>query len=240
MASNQSRRAGRLRLRLRAVMALVAAMSVLAAFLTRWLPDALWRHRLERLITTKVEGDAPGDHAVWMNPSFQLYHGLSGNDLDDFRRDPGRVVDRLFESIGRPGAEARRRKVLRSLEIYLDEVEGPEQPRRFIAGGVELLASGTLPIGLETDLASSIAGRSGSFGMTEADRRAFRERARVVLKTNLPHPDFAKVWAWSLAQLGGREEKEIVLGAWDRLDHNGRVKVFEAGLVGVDEPRATQ
>jgi hypothetical protein len=66
--------------------------------------------------------------------------------------------------------------------------------------------------------------------MHEGDRMACRERARVVLRRDLPHPDYAKVWALSLAQLGGREEKEIVRNAWDRLDRNGRSMILETGL----------
>ena len=175
------------------------------------------------------------DRQAWSNPSFQLDHGLSGDDLNDFRRDPGRVVDRVLKPIAKPSVEGHRRKVLRSLNIYLDEVDGREQPKRFITRGVVMLASGELPIGLETDLATSIVERSRSFGMEEEDRRAFRERSRVVLKTDLPDPDDAKVWAWSFAQLGGPDEKEIVLGAWDRLDRNGRAKLLETGLFGVVE-----
>jgi hypothetical protein len=67
--------------------------------------------------------------------------------------------------------------------------------------------------------------------MEATDREAFRERARVVLRKDLPHPDYAKVWASSLAQFGGCEEKEIVLGAWERLDRNGRSKVVESGML---------
>ena len=188
--------------------------------------------RLERLIVTKVEGDAPGDHEVWSNPSFQFYHGLSDGELREFRRDPGRVVERLLRSIAGEGNEDRRKKVLRALEIYLDELESPEQPRRFIARGVGMLASGMLPIRLETDLASAIARRSRSVGIKDADRAAFRDRASIVLHLKLPHPDYAKVWAWSLAQLGGREEKEVIVGAWDRLDGNGRSKLLETARAG--------
>jgi hypothetical protein len=192
--------------------------------------------RLERLIVTKVEGDAPGDHQAWSNPSFQFYHGLSDDELREFRRDPGRVVERLLRSIAGQGDEDRRQKVLRALEIYLDEVEGPGQSRRFIARGVGMLASGTLPIRLETDLASAIARRSRSVGIEDADRAAFRERASIVLRLKLPHPDYAKVWALSLAQLGGREEKEVIVGAWDRLDANGRSKLLETELFGAKAP----
>ena len=192
--------------------------------------------RLERLIATKVEGDAPGDYEVWSNPSFQFYHGLSDDELREFRRDPGRVVERLLRSIAGEGNEDRRKKVLRALEIYLDEVEGPEQPRRFIARGVGMLASGTLPIRLEIDLAAAIARRSRSVGIEDADRAAFRERASIVLHLKLPHPDYAKVWAWSLAQLGGREEKAVIVGAWDRLDSNGRSKLLETELFGAKAP----
>ncbi len=194
-------------------------------------PDA----RLERLIATKIEGDAPGDHQAWSEPSFQFYHGLTDDELRELRRDPRKVVDRLLQSIAGAGEETHRQKVLRALGIYLDELKGPELPRRFISQGVEMLASDKLPIGLETDLAVALAGRARDVGMSEADRASFRERARVVLHTKLPHPDYAKVWAWSLAQLGGPEAKEIVLGAWDRLDRNGRSKILETGLVTANE-----
>ena len=190
---------------------------------------------LERLIAIKIEGDAPGDFEVWSDPSFQLYHGLTDEELRELRRDPTFVVDRLLRFIAGAGEETRRQKVVRSLVIYLDEVEGPELPRRFVTRGVAMLASGTLPIRLETDLAVALARRARSAGMDEADRASFRERARVVLHTKLPHPDYAKIWAWSLAQLGGREAKEIVLGAWDVLDRNGRSKVLETGLVNASE-----
>jgi hypothetical protein len=222
------------RLRLRTALALVAAIAVSALAMTRWIPDALWRLRLERLIAKKVEGDAPGDHHPWWSrPSFRLYHGLSDAELRDVRRGPGWVVDRLLRSIAEPGDEARREKLLRALDLYLDEVQGPEPPRRFIARGAGMLVSGTLPIGLETELASAVARRARSFGMEQADREAFRRRARVVLSKDLPHPDYAKVWAHSLAQLGGREEKQIILGAWDRLDRHGRSMVLETGLFNI-------
>lgn len=221
--------------RLKTALAVVGVVAFLTAALTRWIPDALWRYRLERLIATKIEGEAPGNYAVWSNPSFQLYHGLSADELADARRDPGRVIDRLLDSIARPGVESRRKKALRALDIYVDELEGSEQPRRFIARGVALLASGTLPIDLETDLASNIASRAHSFGIEETDRKAFRERARVILRSSLPHPDYAKVWAWSLAQLGGAEEKEIILSAWDRLDQNGQAKMREFEIVGPED-----
>jgi hypothetical protein len=191
--------------------------------------------RLERVITTKVEGEAPGDHEVWSNPSFQLYHGLSDDELREIRRNPERVVDRLLRSIAGAGDEARRQKILRSLEIYLDETKGLEPARQFLSRGVAMLASGLLPIRLETDLASALARRFLSAGMSEADRASFRERARVVLHGTLPHPDYAKVWAWSLAQLGGREDREIILGAWDRLDRNGRSKLRETALIGAND-----
>ena len=71
--------------------------------------------------------------------------------------------------------------------------------------------------------------------MGVADRAAFRERARVVLDGPLPHPDYAKVWAYDLALIGGREETEIILGAWGRLDRNGRSKLLEV-LGGPDHP----
>jgi hypothetical protein len=193
-------------------------------------PDA----RLERLIATRVEGNAPGDSEAWSRPSFQLYHGLSDDERSEFRRDPAWVVGRLLRSIAASGDEARRQKILRALEIYLDEVDGPKQPRRFVARGVEMLASGALPIRLETDLAWAIARRSLSTGMETADRAAFRNRARVVLRRDLPHPDYAKVWAFSLAQLGGPEEKEIIVGVWDRLDRGGRAKLLETGLFAAD------
>jgi hypothetical protein len=215
-------------------MVAVAVLAVLTPAMTRWLPGAWWRYRIDQLVETKVEGDAPGDdHPEWSKPSFQLYHGLSNDELRDVRRDPGRVVDRLLGSIAAPGVEDHRQKILRALVIYLDEVAGTEQPRRFIAEGIRMLASGTLPIGLETDLASAVASRTRSVGMEAADREAFRERARVVLRKDLPHPDYAKIWAWSLAQLGGCEEKEIILGMWHRLDRNGRSKVLETGLLDV-------
>ena len=127
-------------------------------------------------------GRWPGDHhPEWSKPSFQFYHGLSDGDLRDLRRDPGWVVDRLLRSIAEPGGEDHRKKVLRALLIYLDEVDGPEQTKRFIARGVRMLASGTLPIGLETDLVSAVARRSGSFGMEEAERKAFRVRCALSL-----------------------------------------------------------
>ena len=192
--------------------------------------------RLERLIVEKVEGHAPGDDHVWQDPSFQFYHGLSDDELLELRRDPQRVVDRLLRSVAGEGDEARRQKVLRALGIYLDEVDGPEQPRRFIHRGVELLASGTLPLGVETDLVSELVRRSRSVGMEAADKAALRDRARVVLHQKLPHPDYVKVWAWNLAQLGGPEEKEIILGAWDRLDQNGRAKLLETALIGPEGP----
>jgi hypothetical protein len=215
-------------------MVAVAVLALLTPAMTRWIPDAWWRYRIDQLVTTKVEGDAPGDdHPGWSQPSFQLYHGLSNDELRIVRRDPGQVVDRLLGSIAAPGVEAHRQKVLHALGIYLDEVAGTEQPRRFIARGTRMLASGSLPIGLETDLASDVALRARSFGMEAGDREAFRERARVVLRKDRPHPDYAKVWAWSLAQLGGCEEKEIVVGAWDRLDRNGRSKVLETGLLDI-------
>lgn len=192
--------------------------------------------RLERLIVEKVEGHAPGDDHVWQDPSFQLYHGLSDEELLEFRRDPQRVVDRLLRSVAGEGDEARRQKVLRALGIYLDEVEGPELPRRFIHRGVELLASGTLPLKLETDLVSTLVRRSLSVGMGAADKAALRDRARVVLHQKLPHPDYAKVWALSLAQLGGSEDKEIILRAWGSLDQNGRSMLLETALIGSKGP----
>jgi hypothetical protein len=194
-------------------------------------PDA----RLERLITTKIEGEAPGDLQAWSKPSFQLYHGLSDDELRDLRRDPTAVVDRLLRTIAGDGEETRRQKVLRALEIYLDETEGSELPGRFVTQGVGMLASAKLPIRIETDLASALARRARVIGMNEADRASFRTRARVVLHTKLPHPDYAKIWAWSLAQLGGPEDKEIVLGAWDVLDRNGRSKILETGLVKAND-----
>ncbi len=114
-----------------------------------------------------------------------------------------------------------------------------------------MLAAGTLPIGLETDLAWAVAWRARSFGMAdddrksfrewrvrsvgmaEDDRKAFRKRARVVLSRELPHPDYAKMWALSLVQLGGREEKEIIRNAWDRLDRNGRSMVLETKVFDI-------
>jgi hypothetical protein len=223
----------RSRLRLRTALALVAVMAVLLVASIRWIPYVLWRLRLERLIAARVEGAAPGDQEVWSNPSFQLYHGLSDDDSRDFRRDPGLVVDRLLRAIGDEGDEGRRQKVLRSLSMYLDEVKGPELSRKFIARGVGMLSSGTLPIRLETDLASSVARRAVVSGISAVEREAFRARARIVLGTDLPHPDYAKIWAWSLAQFRGRQEAEVILGAWDRLDRNGRSKILEVGLPGM-------
>lgn len=192
--------------------------------------------RLERLVAEKVVSDAPGDFQAWSNPSFQFYHGLSDDELRELRRDPGRVVDELLGFVSGPGRTARRRKVLRALQVYLDELEGPVQARRFVHLGTELIASGALPVELETDLAWDVALRSRAIGMEPSDREALRRRARVVLSSPLPHPDYAKVWALSLARLGGSEEREIVLGAWDRLDWGGRSMLLDTGFVGSRVP----
>ena len=216
----------RVRFRFRTMLAVVAGAAVILMAATRWIPYVLWRIRLERAIVAKVLDDPHINNLLMSNPSFQLFHGLDGRELGDLRRDPGLVVDRLLRAIGE-GDEGRRKRALHSLGIYLDEVEGPELPRRFVDRGVALLATGTLLIGVETDLASAVAGRARSVGMGAADRAAFRERARVVLRSTLPHPDYAKVWAWSLAQLGGREEMEIIRGAWDRLDRYGQSKLLQ-------------
>jgi len=228
-------------------LALIAGMSLA---LTRWIPEVPPAGRpnetvkattppgdlLERLIVEKVEGHAPGDDQVWQDPSFQLQHGLSDDELREFRRDPQRVVDRLLRTVSGEGDERHRQKVLRALGIYVGEVEGLEQPRRLMHRGVELLASGTVPLDLETDLVSDLARRSQSVGMEAADKAALRDRARAFLHQKLPHPDYAKVWALSLAQLGGPEDKEIILGAWDSLDQNGRSMLLETALIGPKGP----
>lgn len=216
----------RVRLRMRTMLAIVAGAAVVLVASIRWIPYALWRLRLELAIEAKVLGDPHVDNGLMSNPSFRLFHGLTGRESDDFRREPGRVVDRLLRAIGE-GDEGRRKLALHALDLYLNEVQGPELPRRFVARGVALLAPGTLPIDFETDLASAVARRARFIGMTPEDREAFRERARVVLHSALPHPDYAKIWAWSLAQVAGREEIEVIRGAWDRLDRNGRDKARE-------------
>ena len=218
-------------IRLRTTLVAIAVIALLTVASSRWVPEILWRVRLERIISSKVEGDAPAESEVWMNPNFQLDNSLTGSELEDVRRDPIRVVDRLLEAIAAADApEFRRERVLRSLEIYLTETNEKEMSKKFISRGVELLSSGKLPIGLETNLAFAIASRSQVLGMEDADRSAFRERARIILSSKLPHPDYAKVWGCSLARLGGSEERKVILDAWDRLDDNGRLKMIEFGV----------
>lgn len=216
---------------LRTTVVAIAVVALLTVASSRWIPEILWRVRLERIISSKVEGDGPADSEVWSNPSFQFYNALTGPELEDARRDPIRVVDRLIEAIAaadRP--EFRRERVLRSLEIYLTETNRKDMSRRFISRGVELVSSGKLPGRLEWNLAFAIATRSQAVGIEDADRTAVRERARSILSSKLPHPDYAKVWCCVLAFLGGPEEKKIILDAWDRLDDNGRSKMVEFGV----------
>ena len=218
-------------IRLRTILVAIAVIALLTVASSRWIPQILWRVRLERIISSKVEGDGPAESDVWMNPSFQLYNGLTGSELEDVRRDPIRVVDRLLESISAADApEFRRERVLRSLKIYLTETNGTEMPKRFISRGVKLLSSGKLPIGLETNLAFAIADRYRLAGISDADRTAFRERARFILSSKLPHPDYAKKYGLSLALLGGTKEREAILDAWDRFDDSGREKMIEFGV----------
>jgi hypothetical protein len=191
---------------------------------------------VERLIVEKVEGHAPGDDQVWQDPSFQLYHGLTDDELREIRRDPPWVVDRLLRTVFEQGDEGLRMKVLRALRIYLDEAKDPELTRRFVRRGVDVLALGTLPLRVETDLFSDVIRRSQAVGAEAVDKALLRDRARIVLHQDLPHPDYAKCWAYDLAQLGGAEDKEIILAAWDRLDENGRSKLRETALIGPDAP----
>ena len=167
------RRLVRTRFRMRTALVLVAAMAVLSAAMTRWVPYLLWRLRLERAIVGKVEGDAAADHLAYSNPSFQLYHDLNDAEAADLRREPGRVVDRLLRDVAEPGDPRRREDAGHALGLYLDEVKGTELPGRFVSRGVALLASGKLPIGLETDLASAIVRQAFRVGISPADRRAF-------------------------------------------------------------------
>jgi hypothetical protein len=188
------------------------------------------------LVAEKVEGHAPGDDQVWSDPSFQLYHGLTDGELREIRRDPPWVVDRLLRTVFEGGDEGLRMKVLRALGIYLDEARDPELTGRFVRRGVDALALGALPIRLETDLFSDVVRRSRAAGLEAVDKTLLRDRARVVLHKELPHPDYAKCWAYALAQLGGAEDREIILAAWDRLDANGRSKLHETALIGPEAP----
>lgn len=228
-------RIGRIRLRVRTALALVAVVALLSVAAFRWVPDALWRRRIERAIAGKIEPGPPLDHLEFGDPSFQLFHGLSDDELRDLRRDPSFLVDRLLRIIGEPGGGERGKNALRALTLYLDEVEGFELPRRFVRRGVEMIASGTLPLDVETELAWAIIQPSRSGFMDAGDRAKFRERVRVILHSPPPHPDRARLWAYTLAQIGGREETEVILGAWDRLDRNGRSKLLEV-LGGPDRP----
>lgn len=225
------RRVGRVRLRVRTALGLVAAVALIVVAMTRWIPYALWRVRLERAIAGKIVPDAPVEHFLFSEPSFQLFHGLTDDDLRDFRRDPNFLVDRLLRSIGCEGDERGRRNTLAALDRYLEEVEGPELPRRFIARGVRLIDSGKLPALLESELALALVRRATYLGIGPADREAFRSRARVVLGSDgLTIPEVAWNWAGALAALGGREETEIVVALIDRWTGPRRDVLFRSGL----------
>jgi len=241
------------------MLAFLGALTGGGLALTRWIPEPVpaarprptagapvnqgTRHpadpaheAIERLIVEKVEGHAPGDDQVWQDPRFQLYHGLTDDELREIRRDPPWVVDRLLRSVFEEGGEDLRMKVLRALIIYLDEAKNPELTRRFVRRGVDVLALGMLPIRLESDLFFDVVRRSKSVGIEAVDKALLRDRARVVLNQKLPHPDYAKCWAYTLAQLGGEEDKAIILAAWDRLDENGHSKLRETALIGPEGP----
>ena len=224
-------RIGRVRLRVRTMLGLVAAVALIVVASTRWIPYVRWRLRLERTIDGKVAGDSHIDSLAMSNPSFQLFHGLNDEEIGDFRRDPNFLVDRLLRIVGEEGTTIRRLNTLHSLDMYLDEVEGPELPRRFIARSVRLLASGKLPAILESELAEVLAGRACYVGIDPADREAFRERARVVLgSAGLTWPEVAWNWAGALASLGGRVETEIVVTLVDRWTGPRRDVIFRSGL----------
>ncbi|HEY2157063.1 MAG TPA: hypothetical protein VGH33_15650, partial [Isosphaeraceae bacterium] len=221
----------RVRFRVRTILAIVAGTAVIFVASTRWIPYALWRLRLERAITGKIEADTPVHRFLLSEPTFKQFHDLSDAELLDFRRDPEFLVGRLLRAVGGEGDEPRRINALKALDKYLDEVEGPELPRRFVARAVELVASGTLPAELEATLAASATSRAWFAGMTPADREALRERARaVVLSIDAARPEVAWGWAGALASLGGRGETEIVADLVDRWTGPRRDVVFQCGL----------
>ncbi len=230
-------RIGRVRFRVRTALVLVAAVALAVVAITRWIPYVRWRLRLERTIAAKIEPDPPVEHLLFSEPSFQLFQGLSDDDLRDFRRDPDFLADRLLWAVGGEGDERSRRNTLGALNRYLNEVEGPALPRRFIAKAVGLVGSGRLPALLESELAEALAGRASFAGIDPADREAFRSRAAVVLgAVDADHREVAWNWAAALATLGGRDETEIVVALVDRFKGPDRKHVFRAGLGSTRRP----
>lgn len=203
------------RFSVRTLLVTVAVCGVLLTAVEKGLPWLIWRYRVNRAVESAIQN---GPELNWEFATPPAIIGSARRDeLLYLMSDRERVFRSLLSTIEKDPEFLRRHNAARTLPQLFRQPGSHSLARQALPRILKIATNPTVPTGIAAELATLVAHRVESTGLSLEQRSAILDRAR-----SLP-PDALVGWLELLAAIGGREET-----------------LFLAALGDTDDPRLAE